>query len=329
MAGDRAEGDVDPRPEARIACRPPAESRRRIDVGDVEAPSEQPDERGALGGCHRGRTVIADQRHAARALVEALRVRSDDVAVDASVPTFEDLAVLVDEEVVADVVPAVREHVVALDAADDRRRLRPSVRIRPGCVVDNREAKRVRVVRQAAADTLVRSPARSGEDERRAGGRHRAKRLCARVAPHVIGANAAHPAEGPDPDAIRRPRPVGAPKLPAAGPQLVVSGVWAVILRRSVSPPTPASRDAACSKRDRAASTPVQADEVEPMRRATGPGSHVARGETRSAGERSRRCQGEENEGEGDQLHRRPPYGSRDCGRAQGRTAGPRYNSYK
>ncbi len=96
-------------------------------MSDVEAPREQADERGARCGADRVRVIGPDQRHAHGALVEALSMRTDDVPVDPSVAALEDLAVLVDEEVVADVVPPVGEHVVALDPADDRGRLRAAV----------------------------------------------------------------------------------------------------------------------------------------------------------------------------------------------------------
>ena len=68
--------------------------------------------------------VGADQRDADRAGVEAQRVRADHVAIDPAEPSLEDLAVSVDEKVVADVVPAVSLHVVELDPLDDRRSVR-------------------------------------------------------------------------------------------------------------------------------------------------------------------------------------------------------------
>ena len=58
----------------------------------------------------------SDHRDADGAGVEPPRVRPDDVALDPAVAPFVDGAVAVDEEVVADVVPAVRLHVVHLDA---------------------------------------------------------------------------------------------------------------------------------------------------------------------------------------------------------------------
>jgi hypothetical protein len=46
---------------------------------------------------------------------------ADDVALHPAATAFEDLAVAVDEKVVADVVPAVGLDVVELDAAHDGR----------------------------------------------------------------------------------------------------------------------------------------------------------------------------------------------------------------
>ncbi len=93
--------------------------RQRVDVGNVEPPRQNLHERGALWGCQAGAVVVADQSHPDRAIVETHRVSADDRLVHPAVAALEDLAVLVDEEVVADVVPAVAEHVVELDSADD------------------------------------------------------------------------------------------------------------------------------------------------------------------------------------------------------------------
>ena len=68
--------------------------------------------------------VVADHCDPDRAGVEPFGVRADHVLVDAAVAALEHLPVLVDEKVVADVVPAVALHVVDLDPAHDRRRLR-------------------------------------------------------------------------------------------------------------------------------------------------------------------------------------------------------------
>ena len=64
---------------------------------------------------------VAEAGDAGRGAVPALRLRADDGLVDPARTALEDLAVLVDEEVVADVVPAVAVAVVAGDAEHDRR----------------------------------------------------------------------------------------------------------------------------------------------------------------------------------------------------------------
>ena len=71
--------------------------------------------------------------------VAALRLRADDGLVDAARAALEDLAVLVDEEVVADVVPAVGVAVVARDAEHDRGRVLRAVVVGGDRVVDEGE----------------------------------------------------------------------------------------------------------------------------------------------------------------------------------------------
>ena len=110
---------------------------------------------------------VPDHRDADRARVEAADVRADDVPVDAAVAALVDRAVAVDEEVVADVVPAVRLDVVDLDPAHDRRRLRRRVAVGAGRVVDAREPDARRVGRLAAADRLVGAPGAARHDRRR------------------------------------------------------------------------------------------------------------------------------------------------------------------
>ena len=90
---------------------------------DVQPPGEQPRERTLRGGRDRARRVVADHGDADRARVEPLRVGADHVPVDSARPALEDVAEPVDEEVVADVVPAVSAHVVELDRAHDRGRV--------------------------------------------------------------------------------------------------------------------------------------------------------------------------------------------------------------
>src|SRR5215203_2220472 len=118
MPRDGAKPEGEALAESRIPRRDRLRARQRVDVGNVEAPGDQPTER--VPSSHRGRdsAVAPDQRDPDRARVEPLRVRADHVPLDAAPAPLEDLAEAVDEEVVADVVPAVSEHVVDLDPAD-------------------------------------------------------------------------------------------------------------------------------------------------------------------------------------------------------------------
>ena len=80
-------------------------------MSQVEPPGEEPFE--CVLGRSRRRSLLerADHGHPDRTGVEPLRVRADDVALDPAVAAFVDRAEAVDEEVVADVVPAVPLHV--------------------------------------------------------------------------------------------------------------------------------------------------------------------------------------------------------------------------
>ena len=110
------------------------------------------------------RAVLAEHGDADRAGVEPLRVRADDVPLDAAVPALVDGAETVDEEVVADVVPAVALHVVELDRLDDRRRLGGRVAVRAGRVVDDSDTQSRGERRPGAPDLLVRVPAAARHD---------------------------------------------------------------------------------------------------------------------------------------------------------------------
>ena len=95
----------------------PPERRGALDSGStcasiLHASSRTEAERAAAVGDRR---VIPDHRDPDGAGVEPLRVRADHVALGAPVPAFEDLPEPVDEEVVADVVPAVSPYVVQVD----------------------------------------------------------------------------------------------------------------------------------------------------------------------------------------------------------------------
>src|SRR3954469_11848234 len=97
----------------------------------------------------RGRVVIrrAEEGHTDRAGVEALRVRADDGAADAAVAAFPDPAEAVDEQVVTDVAPTTRLHVVRVVGPDPPRHAARGVAVRLRSVVyDDRDVGR-RVVR--------------------------------------------------------------------------------------------------------------------------------------------------------------------------------------
>jgi hypothetical protein len=169
-------------------------------------------------------------------------VRPDDVLVDATASAFEDLAVLVDEKVVADVVPPVGEYVIALNAAHDGGGLGRAVRIRPRGVMNDREANALGVERRRADDRLVGAPLRAREDGRPAGSGDDAGLIVDR-APQEEGAETRRVALDPVLDRVRRTRPIGVPELPA-GPaaRLAAAGIGTVLgLRTRGLPHAPGS----------------------------------------------------------------------------------------
>ncbi len=119
MAGDRSQADLVTGAEAFVSARDRNQRRLWVDMRDVETPGEQLDER--VLGLRRDRLgpVGAKYGDANRTRVETLRVSADDVSGDASCSALEHLPVLIDEEVVADVVPAVGLHVIDLDPPHD------------------------------------------------------------------------------------------------------------------------------------------------------------------------------------------------------------------
>ena len=113
----------------------------------------------------------ADVRDAGRDAVVALRLRADDGLVDPALAPLEDLAVAIDEEVVADVPPALRVAVIAADRADDRGGVLRPVVVRVDGVVHERgldgAVRRAEARRPAGLGT----PFGAGDDLRRAGRR--------------------------------------------------------------------------------------------------------------------------------------------------------------
>jgi hypothetical protein len=111
--------------------------------------------------------VAADERDPDAHLVEPEGVSPYDVAVDAARAALEDLAVRVDEEVVADVVPAAGEDVIRMDRSDDRGRLGRLVVDPAACVVDDDEDRTIGELRVSADDRLVREPFSAPDHGRR------------------------------------------------------------------------------------------------------------------------------------------------------------------
>ena len=265
---DRPQEDRDSGGIARVPARGHRERLERVDVGDVQPPRQQADESAARCRAQRDRVVVPEQRDSDRAGVEALCVRADDVPLDPAEATFEDLAVAVDEKVVADVVPAVSAHVVDLDRADDGRGLLPRIGVRTCGVMDDRVADRARIARRSAADQLVRTPCGSRHDRGRDRRSERARRGIADGAPHVVSAQAAHPAAQPVLNPVGSAGPVGIPELPPStagglgGPR--IGSI--LCLRGRSAPGAPAAAHAARAETDAARALPVQADEVEALR---------------------------------------------------------------
>ncbi len=114
----------------------------------------------------RRQRAVPDHGDAHTAGVEALGVRTDDRSVDASAAALVDATVGVDQEVVANVVPAVRAHVVGVDRADDRRHVARRVAVRRVGVMNEDHAHRVGVARGRPAHRLVRAPPCPRDDGR-------------------------------------------------------------------------------------------------------------------------------------------------------------------
>ena len=232
---------------------------------EVEPPRKQAREGLLRGGGGRASVVAADQRDADGACVETLGVSADHRPPDSAVPAFEDLAVLVDEEVVADVVPAVPLHVVELDRPHDRGRLGRPVAVRAGGVVDEREVDRRGVPRRLPPDLLVRVPADARDDRRRACDREAPQRDPLGSAAHEVRPQAPHVSAQAVTDRVRRAGPVGTPEPPATRARgLGAAAVGQVLgLGRGRVPGAPPAGEAPSAEEDASRPAPVQADELE------------------------------------------------------------------
>ncbi len=142
----------------------------RVDARHAELPGEQR----AVGPQHRLRGArgleVADRRHRERVVVVAEGVGADDRARDPAVAALPDPAELVDQEVVADVAPALGLGVVRVDAAQHARDVVARVVVGVDRVVHESGADRA-VARAAVAHPLVGAPLLAGEDRRPRGRR--------------------------------------------------------------------------------------------------------------------------------------------------------------
>ncbi len=247
VPGDGVHHDVPPGPVARVPRRHHVDPRGRVDVRHVEPPGDEALERCDGGRPGAGGAVRPDDRDARRAGVEPLRLRPDHRLRHAAVAALEDGAALVDEEVVADVVPAVRAHVVGVDAADDPGRIRAR-RGRGGVgVVDEHHLELGRVGRRGTPDRLVGVPSRARDDPRPGGERrdHRPRRRCRHARAGDEGDLEAVDVTVPvKADAPRRPGPHGS-------------------LLRERHPPRPPATRAPGLEADAAVALPADADHLE------------------------------------------------------------------
>ena len=141
----------------------------RRDAVQRELPADEDREGAERHVPDRHRLVRADDGDARAVGVVALRLRSDDGLVDAARAALEHLPEAVDEEVVADVVPAVGVAVVAADPEDDPRGVRRSVLVRADRVVDEGHLHDAVVRRRARRDAVGAPGGARGDRERRGG----------------------------------------------------------------------------------------------------------------------------------------------------------------
>ena len=206
---------------------------------------------------------------------------------------LEDLAVAVDDEVVAQVVPAVVVDVVPGDGEHHRRRVLRPVLVDVDGVVDEGELD-LAVGRRAAELEAVAAPGAARDDRRRA--RAAPRRGQARAAGDggrgvdEAGAQAAHVAAQPELELVGGPGPrrVGADR-PAPGVGAVVAG--GVQVRPAA--PAPALAADAHLRLDPAPAPPAEPEEVEPVRRR----EHAGGAPARARGGRVARVEGERERG--------------------------------
>src|SRR5699024_1403541 len=128
-----------------------------VDAVQVELPGEEALDPRGHGVRRRDLVVVAEGGDAGRLLVDAEGVGADDGLLQAAGAALPEAAPLVDQHVVADVVPAVAVHVVVVDAPDELRHLGLGVVVGARGVVDHRSAD-LAVLRVAPAHGLVGAP---------------------------------------------------------------------------------------------------------------------------------------------------------------------------
>ena len=284
-----------------------------------ELPADQAGERVQRGLRARDLRVGAEHRDPGRDAVVALRLGADDGRVDAAGAALEDLAVLVDEEVVAEVVPAVGVAVVAGDPEHDPRRVLGVVGVGRHRVVHERDLDRAVVGGRARRDGVA-APLGPGDHAHRraldlaAGGDARAPAQAladpagdgrGRQGAHEAGAQRARVAAQAQLELVggADERRVGAGDgARAVGP------VVAHDVQRRPRGPAAAAPARAHLRLGVAAARPAQADQVEAARRAQHPRRAPAR-----AGDRGGQILAGEVE-----LEQRAPAGEGGGGRLQG-----------
>ena len=145
-----------------MTCRP-------RDAGDRQPPGDELGERLHPASVWPTVLNVPGSRPRSTGSVVALRLRAHHGPVDAPGPALEDLPVLVDEEVVADVVPAVGVAVEPADGEHDRGRVRGRVVVGAVGVVHERHLH-VAVFGRPLRVALVPRPLRAGDDRRLARG---------------------------------------------------------------------------------------------------------------------------------------------------------------
>ncbi len=235
---------------------------------EVEPPGDDSRDR-IEGRCGRLRLPVrAKQGDPDRAGVEAQGVRADDVPVDTPEASFVDRPEAVDEEVVADVVPAVSLDMKELDSPDDRGRFRTGVVVAPSRVVHDHEPGRARVARRPAPDRLVRTPGQPRNDCGLAACSRRPERDAELGAPHELCTDARDVPPSACLEAIRGTDPPRVAETPSGPPPLGGSRVRALLVLgccRAPGAPTTAGRPR--TKLHRPGTTPRDACQREAGRR--------------------------------------------------------------